>query len=122
MRGQVCSWESAKTIDTPIGPLKVKFEAGADGPTSHQIKLWQKIVGNLSELKLEAYPFVAGWLGGLDPSLTPDDVEPSAILLWDDPIAMPNWSLQFYLPSRFWRFTVTFEEGRAAHTDFDRDA
>ncbi len=122
LNGQVCSWETAGPIDTPIGPLKVDFQANEDGPTEQQIKLWQEVLGNLVRLRTEAYPFLEGWLETLDPSLRPEDIDPTKIAFWDEPHDLPDWSMEFYYPSRFWRFQVTFENGKAEHTDFDREA
>ncbi len=122
LNGQICSWETANPIDTPIGALALEFQAGAEGPTPRQVNLWLEIVDNLKQLREDAFPFLKGWLEELNPNLAPKDIEPSAILIWDYPETLPNWSLQFYLPSRYWRFTVTYENGKAAHTDFDRES
>jgi hypothetical protein len=122
LNGKVCSWETAKLVDTAIGPLKVSFSAGIDGPTDEQLRRWHEIRGNLIQFRIDADPFIEGWLSDLETDLAVELVKATEIRIWDDPEVMPDWSIHFYLSSHCWAFTVTFEGDKAAHSDFDRDA
>jgi hypothetical protein len=120
--GNVCSWEAAELIDTQLGPLKLSFSAGIDGPNAEQIRRWQEIEQNLVQFRKEADPFIERWLSNREPSLAVEFVKATEIWIGNDPEGIPDWSMHFYLPSRCLAFTVTFEGSNAAHTDFDRDA
>ena len=120
LNGNVCSWQTASLVDTPIGPLIVDFQAGSDGPTEKQFELWNFIVGNLEKLRTETYPFLAGWLEQLDPTMAPEDLGPKMIYVWDAEGSDSEWSMVFEHPPKLWEFTVTFERESAEHTDFDR--
>lgn len=122
LNGKVCSWEAANLVDTAIGPLKLRFSAGIDGPTEEQFRRWQEIKDNLPQFRKDADPFIEGWLSDLEPTLAVELVKATEISIGDNPEMMPDWSMRLYLSSRFWALTVDFEDNTATYTDFDRDA
>ena len=120
LNGDVCSWETALPVDTPIGALKVSIEGGHDGPTQQHFELWEAIAENLAQLRVEANPFLEGWLDQIEPETSAESLSPARIYVWEETESEPEWSLIFLHAAKLWEFTVTFVGMNADHTDFDR--